>query len=167
MGRTYCTHEEVLESALYVLADSTSVTDCTSNVLRLNKTMEFQYVSIAFLSLVSLSLLRRNLSYLLFSSHFNLASDNHPSIWMQTLARYEATILTSQEHKTSRNLARLSRSSHRTRKLLLRFLIHRSRDQGRPNRARTNTVHSNPLLNLLVRQGAGESHNGALGRRIV
>lgn len=86
---------------------------------------------------------------------------------MQTLATHKTTIRTSQKHKTSRHLTRLARPAHRARELLLRPLVHRRRDQRRPDRARAHAVRADSVGDLLVRERAREGYDGALRGRVV
>lgn len=96
-----------------------------------------------------------------------LTSNNSPPIWMQTLPRHKTTIRPCQKYKTRCNLTWLSRSSHRTSKLVLRFLVHGCRDQRCPDRSRTNRVDSDPIANLLIRERPCESNDGTLCRSVV
>ena len=86
---------------------------------------------------------------------------------MQALPRDETAILTGQEDEASRNLRWLARSAHRRAELILRILLHGRGDQRGPDGAGTNTINSNAEADLLVRQAAGEGHNGAFGGGVV
>jgi len=93
----------------------------------------------------------------------HLRPNLNTAIRMQALARNKATIHARQENKAGRNLTRLSRPSHRRSELLLRLLIHRRRNERRPNRPGTHCINSDPFLNLLVRERSSESYDGAFG----
>jgi hypothetical protein len=86
---------------------------------------------------------------------------------MQALTRNKATIRTCQKYKASHNLTRLSGPSHRRSELLLRLVIHRRRKKRRLNRPRTNSIYSDPFLDLLIRKCSSESYNGALGGGVI
>lgn len=87
---------------------------------------------------------------------------------MQRLPRNQATILTRQKDKASRNLARLSRSPHRgPAKLIHSILLHRRRDQRRPHGSGSDGVDADAELDLLVREAAGEGDDGAFGGGVV
>lgn len=86
---------------------------------------------------------------------------------MQTLPTNKTTIRTRQKHKTSSHLARLSRSSHRTRELLLRLLVHGSWDERRPDRAGTDGVDADSIFDLLVGEGTREGYDCSLCGGVV
>ena len=86
---------------------------------------------------------------------------------MQALSRNETAVRTRQEHKAGRHLARLPGSAHRTRKLALRLLVHRRRDQRGPDGARANGVHPDALPEHLVREAPREGHDGAFAGGVV
>ena len=87
---------------------------------------------------------------------------------MQRLPGNQTTILTRQENKTRRNLRRLSRSPHwRPTELIQGILLHRRRDQRRPDRTRSNGIDSDAERDLLVGETAGEGDDGAFGGGVV
>ena len=87
---------------------------------------------------------------------------------MQTLTRNHTAILTSQKHKTRRDLRRLRRTTHgRGAELILRLLVHRGRDERGPDGARADGVDADAPGDLLVVQAAGEGDDGALGGGVV
>ena len=86
---------------------------------------------------------------------------------MQTLPGHETTILTGQKHKTGGDLARLPGPTHRRRELIQSILLHRRRDQRRPDGAGTNAVDADAEAELLVREPAREGHDGAFAGGVV
>jgi hypothetical protein len=78
------------------------------------------------------------------------------------LTSNRSTIRTSQKDKASGNLRGLRRTTNRRGKLLLSLLVHGSRDQGRPHWTRSDGVDTNATTDILVRQTAGKTDDGAL-----
>lgn len=97
----------------------------------------------------------------------HLAPHNNTPIRMQTLPTNKTTIRTGQKHKTSSHLARLSWSSHRTRELLLRLLVHGSWDERCPNRAGTDGIDADSVFDLLVGESAREGYDGSFGGGVI
>lgn len=96
-----------------------------------------------------------------------LSIDNHTTIAVYCLTTDLTAVCTRQKHHTSRDLAWLSRPSHRARELLDRFVRHGRRDQRRPDRSWRNSVNTDALADELVREAASEGDDGALGGRVV
>lgn len=86
---------------------------------------------------------------------------------MQALPAHKPRICTRQEYKARRNLTRLSWSTQGTRKLLLRILTHRRRDQGCPYWTGTHSVDADAIAHLLVGEGARKRNDGAFGAGVV
>ena len=86
---------------------------------------------------------------------------------MQHLPTQLRRIRTRKEYNTSSNLARLRRPTHRAGKLLLRLLIHCRRDERSPDWPRRHSVDTDSFADELVRQAAGERHDGAFGAGVV
>lgn len=97
----------------------------------------------------------------------SLAVHYHTTVAVYGLPTDARTVRTRQEHHTCRDLARLRWPTHRARELLLRFLVHCGRNQGRPYGARSDRVNANALTEVLVRETTREGNDCSLGGCVI
>src|SRR5687768_16989454 len=97
----------------------------------------------------------------------NLAVDDGAAVRMQHLARHVRAIVAGEEQEGWCDLVRLARTTHRRILAEILDLLRRLAPkwiERSPDRTRSDSVHANPVLDQVFRQGTGECGDRTLGR---